>query len=91
MRITYVDEAVMEEEANDGGAHPGILADDLRHDRPHDALQVGARHGVERRRQLTVGGARQQREDGHREKAIREGSHDKEEKGGGGSHRFAAC
>ncbi|RWW56022.1 hypothetical protein BHE74_00037296 [Ensete ventricosum] len=75
LQITYVDEAVMEEEANDGGAHPGILADDLRHDRPGDALQVGARRGVERRGELTVGGARQQREEGHCEKAIRERSH----------------
>jgi hypothetical protein len=39
--VTYVDEAVVEEEAEHGGRHPAA-ADPVRHDGPHDALDVRA-------------------------------------------------
>ena len=45
--VTDIDEAVVEEEADDGRAHPGLLGDCLRHHRPHDGDHAGARLGVE--------------------------------------------
>lgn len=55
--FTYVDEAVMEVEAENGRAHPLLLVHSLRHGRPHDPLEIAARFVVERRRQLPVGDA----------------------------------
>ncbi|RWW13927.1 hypothetical protein GW17_00022338 [Ensete ventricosum] len=66
MVVAYVDEAVMEEEAEDGGAHAGFPADGLRHDRPYDGLQVGARRRVERRRQLRLRSAAAHHQPHHR-------------------------
>jgi hypothetical protein len=51
---TDVDEAVVEEEANDGRAHPWLRGDGRRHDGPHDGFHVGARLGVELVGQLRV-------------------------------------
>jgi len=42
----------VEEEAEDGGPHAGLLLHGGGHAGAHDALQVGAARVVERRRQL---------------------------------------
>jgi hypothetical protein len=49
---TYIDEAVVEEEAEDGRAHACLLLHGLRHAPTHDGRQRRARRVVERRRQL---------------------------------------
>lgn len=49
---TYVDEAIMEEEAEDGSSHPWLVVYGLSHGRQDDAFQVGAFFLIERRRQL---------------------------------------
>jgi hypothetical protein len=55
----YLDEAVVEEEAEDGGPHPRLLLHGGGHPGPHDGLQAGAARVVERRRQLRHGAERQ--------------------------------
>lgn len=52
--MTDIDETVVEEEADDGGAHPGLLGDRLLHHRPHDGGHAGARLGVELGRELPM-------------------------------------
>jgi len=63
-------EAVVEEEPEQGGADPSLVADGLGHGRPHDALQVGAGGRVEGRRELRVGG---QGEEGDGEQPLDQG------------------
>ena len=41
--VTYIDEAVVEEEAEDGRPHSRLAGDLVRHHRPHDALHVWTR------------------------------------------------
>lgn len=60
----------MEEEPEQGGAHPRLIVDGLGHGRPHDALQVGAGGRVEHRRELRVGGEGEQ---GDGEQALHQG------------------
>ena len=45
--MPHVDEAVVEEEAEHGGAHRRVLADGLGHRRPYDAPQAGTGPVVE--------------------------------------------
>ena len=53
--MQYLDEAVVEEEAEKGGAHPAVaVIDDTRHDGAHCGLQRRAAGVVERRRELAV-------------------------------------
>jgi hypothetical protein len=52
---THIDEAVVEEEAEHGGAGAGVVHDGLRHDLAHHAFRRGAARGVEPRRELRVG------------------------------------
>ena len=40
--IKYLDEAVVEEHPDDGGAIAGVLADGLLHDGLHNGLSLGA-------------------------------------------------
>ncbi|BAS84343.1 Os03g0368351, partial [Oryza sativa Japonica Group] len=40
---TYLDEAVVEDEADESGADAGVLVDELLHLVPHDGLHAGAR------------------------------------------------
>jgi hypothetical protein len=49
---TYLDEAVVEVEAEEGGGHAGVLVVRLPHDGRHDVLRVRARLVVEVRVQL---------------------------------------
>ena len=53
----YMDEAVVEEHAEDGGAHPLLLPHGGRHPRPHNGGQLRARVGVEVGRELLSRGA----------------------------------
>ena len=57
-----IDEAVVEEEPDDGRAHPGLLGDGLRHRRPHDGGHAGARLGVELGRELPMARKKQAEE-----------------------------
>ncbi|RWW46610.1 hypothetical protein BHE74_00047448, partial [Ensete ventricosum] len=66
----YIDEAVVEEQPEDGRGHPPLLVDGLGHGRPHDALQVGARRAVERRRQLSIGSAGEQDKEAEDEHSV---------------------
>jgi hypothetical protein len=61
--VPYVDEAVVEEEAEHGGCHPSP-ADPLRHDGRDDALHVGAcLRVVPCREMVGVGGVRESDEE----------------------------
>jgi len=60
---TYIDEAVVEEHAEDGGAHPLLLPHGGSHPRPHDGEQLRARLGVEVGRELLSRGAAKNGED----------------------------
>jgi hypothetical protein len=62
---TYVDEAVVEEEPEDGRAHPRLPLHGGHHPRPHDGLQVRAAAVVERRRELRHGAGGQRARHGH--------------------------
>jgi len=53
----YLDEAVVEEEAEDGGAHALLLGDGGPHHRLDGAVDAGAGVGVEARGQLRRRGA----------------------------------
>jgi hypothetical protein len=55
---TDVDEAVVEEEPDNGGAHPRLRGDGRRHHGPHDRFHVWARLGVELGGELRLGVAR---------------------------------
>lgn len=66
----YTDKAVVEEQPEDGRGHPPLLVDGLSHGRPHDALQIGARRAVERRRQLSIGGAGKQSKEAEDEHSV---------------------
>ena len=61
--VASLDEAVVEEEAHDGGAHALLAVDGRLHHRLHRAVQARAGAGVEARRQLRPRGAGLQ---GHR-------------------------
>ena len=61
---TYLDEAVVEEEADGGADRPDGGVPPLRHHAAHDALQVGAGAAVVARRQ---GGRAELRGDGQGE------------------------
>lgn len=52
---THIDEAVVEEHAEDGGAHALLRRHGGRHPGPHDALHVRALLAVEARRQPAAG------------------------------------
>jgi hypothetical protein len=75
---TYADEAVVEEEAEDGGAAARVVEDGLRHDLPDDAVHGGAAGRVEPRRELRVGVA------GERVKQHRYGRCRRQEEGPSG-------
>jgi hypothetical protein len=62
--IPYLNEAVVEEEAEKGGAHPGVAVDGTRHDGAHRGLQRRAAGVVERRRELAIGRGREKQEKG---------------------------
>jgi len=57
--VTDIDEAVVEEEADDGRAHPGLLGDCLRRHRPDDGGHARARLGVELGGELPMTGKKQ--------------------------------
>lgn len=76
--FAYIDEAVVEEEAEDGGGHPRLPLHGGGHPLPHDGGQVRARRRVEVGRQLRVRRAAEDGEDdGEGNEAGRpgEGSH----------------
>jgi len=62
---TYIDEAVVEEHAEDGGAHPLLL--------PHDGEQLRARLGVEVGREQLSRGAANGEDDGEGKEGCRPG------------------
>ena len=66
-RGPYADEAVVVEEAEDGGAGARVVHDGLRHDLPHDAVHGGAARRVEPRRQLRPRARRQRQRHGEEE------------------------
>jgi len=63
LRAAYIDEAVVEEHAEDGGAHPLLLPHGGRHPLPHDGGQLRARVVVEVGRELLSRGAAKNGED----------------------------
>lgn len=54
---TYIDPAVVEHQANEGGANAGIGSDGLHHLRPHRALHLAA--GRRSRHRLRLHGEQQ--------------------------------
>ena len=50
----YIDEAVVEEEAEDGGTHAGFFGKSLPHCVADNGLKVRARFGVEVGRELSI-------------------------------------
>lgn len=56
MIILYQDEAVVEVEPEDGGAHAAVLGDGRGHVVAHDLRQARAGVGVEGRAELPAGG-----------------------------------
>jgi len=73
MQSMYIDEAVVEEHAEDGGAHALLRRHGRRHPGPHDALHVRALLAVEARRQTAAGssgtGHQERQHRGHRQQA----------------------
>lgn len=69
---TYIYEAIVEEEAKDGSAHPRLNGDGLGHDRAHNLMKARAACGVVRDRQLFVCGGRHKREHGKEEETLGE-------------------
>jgi hypothetical protein len=65
-----LNEAVVEEEPEQRGAHPLLTCDGLGHRRPNDALQVGAGGRIERGRELCVGDTG---EEGNGDQALHQG------------------
>jgi len=63
IRKQYLDEAVVEEEANDGGAHALLPGDRGLHHRLDGAVQAGAGGGVEAGGELRRRGAGQHQEE----------------------------
>ena len=57
----YLDEAVIEEQADEAGADAGVLVDELLHLLPHDGLNAGARLLVVANLQATARGCKEQR------------------------------
>ena len=70
----YPDEAVMEEEAHEGGAHGGVLHDDRLGDVAHRGLGLRARRAVE---------AVHQRRPSHGRLCAQRGSHEHDEEHNG--------
>ena len=60
----------MEEEPEQRGAHPLVIAEGLDHRLPHDALQLGAGGRIERGRELCVGDTG---EEGNGDQALHQG------------------
>ena len=66
----YLNEAVMKEEPEEGGAHAGVGADGTGHNGAHGGLERRAARGVERRRELLAVGCGGEEEKGGEEQAM---------------------